>query len=178
MTRRPSTLRTRLVAASLLASIVAIVAANTLAYFGLRGTLLRRVDSSLRTVRLPKDDKDGGRDDAGGGPRRLPSTFYFEERSTDGTVLDHADATDRTGRAIRPDLPRSLDVAGTSGDPDGPAHFFTVNGIATTTRFRVKASTFSEGRVLILAATLDDMDETLARTLRTQIGRASCRERV
>lgn len=161
--RRPTSLASRLIAVSILAAIVAMIAANLLAYAGLRRTLLEQVDTSLRTLRLPKPDATGK------GVRRLAPTFYLEVRGSDGTILDRVEASDDSGKSIRPDLPDDLDLEGTSIDPDGIAKFFTVKGIDTSSRFRVKAAAFSDGRALILAATLDQTQSTLRRTVATQV---------
>lgn len=161
--RPRTTLSTRLIVASVLAATIALVTANALAYISLRRTLIERVDASLRTLRLPRRGPDAN------AVRRLAPTFYLEERAADGSTLDRIEATDVRGRSLRPQLSTRLDLAGTSIDPDGTAKFFTASGVDTSTRFRVKAAAFPDGRSLILAATLDDVEATLGRTLRVQV---------
>ncbi len=154
-----STLRTRLIVASVLTALVALIAANTLAYVSLKQTLISRVDTSLRRVALPNTN---------GGPR-FPSSFYFADLDRTGAISDEVLATDEKGRRTRPQLPRMLDLTGTSSEPTAPARFLTVPAQGSDSSFRVKASLFRDGRVLILAATLDDTENTLARTLRQEI---------
>ena len=159
VTRAPSTLRTRLVVASILVSVFALLVANSLAYFGLRRTLISQIDASLRTVELPKSDR---------GPR-FRSSFYFAELDTFGGTSHEVLATDDQGKTVRPRLPRNLDLTGTTSEPTGVARFMTVAAVGSGSRFRVKASRYDDGRVLILAATLDDTERTLGRTLHNQV---------
>ncbi len=156
-----TTLRLRLVLTAVAATVVALVIANALIYRDLKGSLIDRVDASLRTVQLPREGD--------GGPRRLASSVYFEDRNPDGSTRDVVLAIGDDGRTLRPKLPVKIDVSGTSGSPTGPARFFTVGSIGSSTKFRVKASSFVAGRTLILAATLDDVERTLARARRSQI---------
>ena len=153
-----STLRTRLIVASVLTALAALIAANALSYVSLRHTLISRIDASLRSVSLPKNNR---------GPR-FPSSLYFAEMDRTGLITDEVLATDDTGLRTRPLLPHGLDLSGTSSEPTGPARFLTVQAQGSDSRFRVKASKFDDGRILILAATLDDTEGTLARTLRKE----------
>ncbi len=155
------TLKTRLVVASLLAAILALVVANSLAYVSLQRTLISRVDSSLRTVSLPTKGK---------GQRTLfPAAFFYEFRAVNGLAIQSVDATNRRGKAVRPVIPSNLDLGGTSASPKGKAKFFTTTASAAGTRFRVKAAKTKEGEILILASTLDAVDDTLDATLVHQL---------
>jgi two-component system, OmpR family, sensor kinase len=155
------TLRTRLVVVSVLAAVLALLVANILAYVSLQRTLNNRIDASLRTVALPIGDSQSR--------PRFPPAFSYELRSADGTVLERVDATDDHGDQVRPFVDARLDLNGTSADPTGKALFFTAHALGTDTQFRVKAAKFSDGRVLILASTLDDTEDALGETLTNQL---------
>ncbi len=143
------------------AAILALIAANSLAYFSLQRTLINRIDASLRTVALPSDAQTRG--------PRFPSSFAFKILAPDGTVLSSVDATNDQNDRVQPIIVSPLNLAGTSADPNGAARFFTTNANRGDSRFRVKAAKFSDGRTLILAALLDDSEDTLGDTLNNQL---------
>jgi two-component system, OmpR family, sensor kinase len=155
------TLRTRLVVVSVLAAVLALLAANILAYISLQSTLINRIDASLRTVALPRGSQETR--------PRFPPAFSYELRSVNGDILEHIDATDDHGNQVRPIVPSNIDLSGTSADPTGQARFLTSHAAGTDTQFRVKAAKFEDGRVLILGSTLDDAEDTLGETLMNQL---------
>jgi two-component system, OmpR family, sensor kinase len=155
------TLRTRLVMVSVLAAILALLAANILSFVSLQRTLINRIDASLRTVALPIGDPQTR--------PRFPPAFSYELRSADGNVVEQVDATDDHGDQVRPFVDARLDLNGTSADPTGKALFFTAHASGTDTQFRVKAAKFTDGRILILASTLDDTEDALGETLKNQL---------
>ena len=157
-------LRRRLLASALLAATTALLVADVATYVLLRKVLIERVDASLRSVDLPR------RDEATDSPlpRRLSRDVYLEERDPRGQTINSVPAL--SGRTeLRPVLAKQLSAAKGSALPDGPARFFITGSIPPGTRFRVKVGAFDDGRLLILAETLTDVDATLRRVVLIQL---------
>ena len=157
-------LRTRLLASALLAAITSLLVADVATYVFLRSVLIQRVDASLRSVDLPR------RDQATDSPlpRRLSRDVYLEERDPSGRTINSVPALDGRNE-LRPVLAKQLSDPKGSALPDGPARFFITGSIPSGTRFRVKVGAFDDGRLLILAETLTDVDATLRRVVLTQL---------
>jgi two-component system, OmpR family, sensor kinase len=158
---RSLTLAPRLIMSSIVAAVLALLVANIFSYLALNNTLLDQTDASLRAVRIPKRGDDQ--------VRRLAPDFFLEERAANGAVIDGIAAVDSSGNTIRPSLPTSLDLSGTTIDPNGQARFFTVDGEGSAGRFRVKAAAFDDGRALIIGVSMERMESTLRRSLLTQL---------
>ncbi len=158
MTPRGSLSR-RLIAFAVLSVLGALVVTDAVTYSLLRRALIERVDRGLRTVALP--DRDGPPSRI----RRLSREVYLEERAADGTTTSMIPALDGQGRELRPILPDRLSAPLGSAMPDGDARFLITGSMPEGTRFRVKVGAFDDGRLLILAQSLEDVDATLRRTI-------------
>jgi two-component system OmpR family sensor kinase len=157
-------LSSRLLLASVFAAVIALLVADIATYLSLRHVLYRQVDQTLRTTGLPSRDAPSGPP----AQRRLAANIALEERDATGRVTNQIPALDGQGRPLTPRLPTRIATRPGSGLPDGPATFINVADTTGTVRFRAKAGTFPDGRMLILAMTLTDVESTLRRTLLVQ----------
>ena len=164
-------LRGRLLLAIGAVALIALLAADIATYRSLKTFLYDRVDQSLESTRLPGTN-GGGPGPRGGGPgeggppdaaRLAPGTFV-ELRDADGSVAYSTPARFRGGEEYSPDVPDQVDIS------SGGSTFFTVDAVESGgPEFRVRASSLSDGGLLLVAVPLDDTTATLRRLLAIEV---------
>jgi two-component system OmpR family sensor kinase len=166
-------LRARLVLGVIALAAAGLAVADVATYMSLRSFLLDRTDESLqeRHFGLERGLFRGGCGRSEGPP--LPGTSpgdFVQLRSPDGQVL----CTRQTavyGAALPspPKLPSRMPTPPTGDSPDS-ARYFTVPAQDGDGRYRVRASIEPRsGAVLVVAASLDDVDATLRRLLLIEV---------
>ncbi|HUP32640.1 MAG TPA: HAMP domain-containing sensor histidine kinase [Gaiellaceae bacterium] len=159
-------LRARLVLGVILLAAVGLAAANVVTYTSLRSFLLDRTDQSLRESRVAIVQELFLRGCPEGGPalRGLSPRTYIELRGADGEVLCTAQAVPFAEEAPSPpDLPEEVTAPAAAPDPDSGS-FFTADAVDGGERYRVQGSSLPRtGQILLVAAPLTDLDETLGR---------------
>ncbi|HEV2361978.1 MAG TPA: HAMP domain-containing sensor histidine kinase [Acidimicrobiales bacterium] len=187
-------LRARLLLATALCAIVALVAADVATYSALRGQLDTQVDQALEQSHVSLENaiahgrlicqptggqggsQPGGQGGPGGGPGGPPGPpqdlllgTFVEVRSQSGAVVDgqQCPAYDN-GVSVSPSLPSTL--TGYSVDSHGDRVAYLTVRSATTggPTFRVRASVLPDGDVLVLAVPLTQSASTLHRLLLTE----------
>jgi two-component system OmpR family sensor kinase len=150
-------LRVRLVGVVVLLSALALALSGLAASTALRGYLLDQVDSRLDASigPLAKDQQQNG--DGGAGRRPNPFNDVFAEELRDGAALWTLAPTDTSG----PDLPTDL----SQREPR-----FTVPAIDGSRQWRVLVAPQRDGDLIVVAVTLDSVDETMARLVLYEIG--------
>ena len=176
-------LRTRLLAAVGVVSLVALIIAGVTMYTSLGSFLNNRVDQALQTTNVafggsghppgfgppPGGTVPGA---TGGGqapsdtsaPRFAPGLFV-ERITTAGVTTEVQKASEPGGHQYTPSLPANL-FSTFSTKPTGSSEFLTTASTqASGPQFRVLVSKTSDGDVLVLGQTLDSTAETLRQLL-------------
>jgi two-component system, OmpR family, sensor kinase len=181
MGRRLS-LRSRLVVGVVVLAAIGLVAADIATYTSQRSFLVGQVDDSLDAAHAALVGRFAGPGGPGPGPGdgdasrrtgpargRLIGTspgVYVQLRKPDGTVIAHTDAPAFLGGRTRPapSLPTSIELGGSAGDR---AVYLTVPAVSGDDRWRVRASREPalSGNVVVVAASLAEVDDTLHRLL-------------
>jgi len=166
-------LRARLLAGVLVMSAVGLLAAGGGTYLALRSFLLDRVNQQLMATRASvgrglRESQEGTIDSTTLG-RVAPPVAFVEVRDAEGRVVAVHPATSLSGSSPVPRLPTVLHppAAPASGLPSRePTLRFDAPAVSGTGRYRVLVSSLpASGDVLIVAASLDDVNATLDRLL-------------
>ena len=155
-------LRLRLVAVALLVTLAALAVADVIVYRVMRGHLVERLDRSLREAQLP----------LGRGTDRgpAPAAVFVQLRAADGTIERSVPAPLPDGTAASPRLPAAIDAPVGDIGGTGAAAFFDAPAVEPDgPDFRVKAVEGTDGRQLIIAAPLTEVQSTLATLRRAEL---------
>jgi len=172
-------LRTRLLAAVGVVSLVALIIAGVTMYTSLSSFLNNRVDQSLQTAsqaftgngRPPGGPLPGGAFPPSGGngglpsaPRLAPGLFVERITTADVTTLFQK-ATEPGGHQYTPSLPANL-VSSFANRPSGSSELLTTASTQSSgPQFRVLVSKTSDGDLLVLGQTLGATADTLRHLL-------------
>jgi two-component system OmpR family sensor kinase len=140
-------LRARLLLGAIALTAVGLAVADVATYASLRSFLFDRTDRALTQELRPRP--------------RPPDAGFLQVRGADGRTIYHTLLESRFGADAtqRPRLPETLAVA--PGEP----RFLTVPAVSGGSRYRVRAELVPNGRIVIAAASLHDVDGTLHRLL-------------
>ncbi len=172
-------LRARLLIGLVALTVVGLAVAAAVTYEEQRAFLLTRVDQEVVNSRIPvsvaldlihpEGSTSGSAAPAGGS---APGTFqtsgtYAIVLDSNGKVVDTHSFTYGESPASPPALPRHFPVSGfTSRHPD----LFTVNSQAGSgLSYRAAAFALKDGRTLVVAVPLHDVDETLHRLIEVEL---------
>ncbi len=166
-------LRARLLAGVLVMTAVGLLAAGGGTYLALRSFLLDRVNQQLMATRASvgrglRQSHEGTIDSTTLG-QVAPPVAFVEVRDAEGRVVAVHPATSLSGSSPVPRLPTVLHPppAPASGLPSRERTLrFDTPAVSGTGRYRVLVSSLpASGGVLIVAASLDDVNATLHRLL-------------
>jgi two-component system, OmpR family, sensor kinase len=159
-------LRARLVLGVIVLCAAGLAVANVATYASLRSFLVDRTDQSL------KESSHGieralheGCDGRGGGLPGATPGDYVQVRSSEGDVVCSLQVQDFSGSSPSPpELPDDIAVPTAIGPDSGV--YFTVDSKDGSGRYRVLAQADPRsGATLLVATSLDDVDDTLRRLL-------------
>lgn len=166
-----SSIRARLLLASVALVATGLLAADFATYHVLRTSLLQRVDTQLRSARLVAAELFN---------RRLPGFGGGRGSDGEGAPVTLAEWLDGTGnilsrRDFSPfrsnetlDLPRDL-PGSDAWRSAGAIRIFTTRASGTGTRYRVLANAVEGGGTVVLALPLGDTEATLHRLLAIEV---------
>ena len=171
-------LRARLLLGVIALSAVGLVAADLVTYSKLSSFLIDRTDTALNAAHhavqgaLPGPDGGGPGGGPGGGIGALTAAApgdYIQLRQLDGTVIGHSFVPQFSGtkEPPAPKLPATIHLpAASEGERDRVA-YLTVPAQSGGGRWRVRASIepSSPNQILIIGASLADVDSTLHQLL-------------
>jgi two-component system OmpR family sensor kinase len=167
-------LRARLVIGVFLLAGAGLAAADVATYSSLRSFLLDRVDNSLQAAHVQVERSafgDGNTPDDGDGGRHGPGppaqgVDWYAVRTTGGVTVAHGFLV---GGGSAPQLPEeiTLNRSETQGPTTERVSYFNATSKNGSTTYRVRASVDPQhpNRVLVVAATLNDVYGTLHRLL-------------
>ncbi|HVS84095.1 MAG TPA: HAMP domain-containing sensor histidine kinase [Gaiellaceae bacterium] len=161
-------LRARLLLGVFALAAAGLVAADVATYQSLRSFLLTRVDQTLAAghpqVEQEQESEGGGIRDPDRGPP-AQGIDWFQVRTLDGRVLHSGFLV---GGGSPPDVPEDVSLSGRSLNREGErVSYFTVPAKEGDAHYRIRASLDPEhpGNVLLVAASLHDVGDTLHRLL-------------
>ena len=162
-------LRARLLLAVGAVAVLALAAADVATYSSLRSFLYHRVDQSLASTEAPIEQALAQNAMSFGGSATIVplSATYVQLRRADGDVQSTRPLV-RQGRKVAPLLPDTI-VGFSSGGPNGSSRYLTVGSDPPGSRFRALATQLRSGDQLVLAAPLDDVQQTLRRLLDVEL---------
>jgi hypothetical protein len=167
-------LRARLVLGVIALATAGLAVANVVTYASLRSFLIEQTDRDLEQSHTGVERelmKHGcGRDDGRPFPGSTPGD-YIELRDSGGVVCDAQIRMLGEQAQSPPELPGNVgDVV--SGLAPGEATYLTVDSRDGGSRYRVRASVVpGNGTTLVLARSLEGVDETLGRLLLIELTR-------
>jgi two-component system, OmpR family, sensor kinase len=173
-------LRARLLLGVFVLAAVGLAAADAATYTSLRSFLLERVDNTLDAGHVqvehvafgdgfPGGGHDGGPLDGGPGPQRgngppAQGVDWYQVRTPSGRVVTSGFLV---GGGSPPKLPAQIEIPRSSSRDTFPERhrYFTVSSKDGSTSYRVRASIEPQrpNRILVIAASLHDVDGTLHR---------------
>ena len=155
-------LRTRLVVGVLVLALLGLAAADVATYKALGSFLVQREDNTLASQHHQYEHTGGphGPEQGQGG-----SNLFVQYRSADGkTILG------TSGLAVTPELPETISMSDAHAEGPDSVRYFTVGSDDGSGRYRVRAALEQEmGGMLVLAASLHDVDATLHRLLMIEL---------
>ncbi len=164
-------LRARLVAAVVVASLVALVAAGSVTYSALSSFLYQQVDGSLTTASSPLGSAFASAVTTG---QPISTTFvashapgmFVELRSASNRPLAEFVAYRPGGQIVTPALPPHLPVPGSAG---AATYLNEPSAQGGGPGFRVRVGNLGNGLVLVLALPLTQESSTLSRLLAVEL---------
>jgi two-component system OmpR family sensor kinase len=179
-------LRARLVVAVIALTAIGLGAADVATYASLRSFLLDRTDSTLDAAHVgaerrldgPAGGQGGGRGPRGGGGFGAGPGLFVQTRAANGATVFSTAQSPRfqEERTVPPKLPATITVPATETNGEGErVSYFTVPATTGGGRYRVRAS-FEPGstQLLVVAASLHDVDSTLHRLLLIELLVTAC----
>jgi len=181
-------LRTRVLAATLLLVALGLAVAGVATYSLLRKSLVDRVDDQLLAARFPvsrdlTDDHFGGPEQGpGSGPAdTVPAGTYGALYLADGTEVAHRryGYTDEVGPGTAPEVPTGQ-VRVVANGPVPSSHFVSVDSVDSSTGYRLGmfgATTIpgsdQANRALVIGIPLTEMNATLSRLVLVEVSVAA-----
>jgi two-component system OmpR family sensor kinase len=163
-------LRARLLAVLVSLAAVGLIVAGIATYASLRSFLVDRVDSTVTgSAQAIERSLERGRPGPGGLEALGASNPGIYIGLVDAGRISWAPIGTRPGLTPPPHPDLSVERATGVESAEGDAHPFTVAAVSGETRFRVQLEGLSEGQTLIVAAPLNEVDDTLHQLLVVEI---------
>ena len=168
-------LRARLLLAVIALAAVGLLAADVATYASLSSFLVDRTDSSLDQAHnsaeqvIPAASHEEGRAPGPQGDNQFSvGADYVQVRRLDGTIVTSVAPHRSPGDAAvpKPELQKTIQLAPATDGQDS-VRYFTVQAVSGGERYRVRAAIEGDATnyVLLVAASLHDVDSTLHRLL-------------